>query len=191
MILIKSLKKIFFLAYTKRDKENIMLFKNQDKSCNIIDLYLNRNIFFGYKDSYNYYDIDVDKILFVISDNEYIIRYNDVNKKKTVPLQSKINNFYFGELHMFTNNITLMPIHSDDKEFFRKCREIWNKITELIGINDIPDFVETTLDDDEFIMVDVHKNTGSVRDKYRNNFVIVLHSVFNNYHQTSLVQYRY
>ena len=191
MILIKSLKKFFFLAYTKRDKENIMLFKNQDKSCNIIDLYLNRNIFFGYKDSYNYYDIDVDKILFVISDNEYIIRYNDVNKKKTVPLQSKINNFYFGELHMFTNNITLMPIHSDDKEFFRKCREIWNKITELIGINDIPDFVETTLDDDEFIMVDVHKNTGSVRDKYRNNFVIVLHSVFNNYHQTSLVQYRY
>ena len=168
-----------------------MLFKNQDKSCNIIDLYLNRNIFFGYKDSYNYYDIDVDKILFVISDNEYIIRYNDVNKKKTVPLQSKINNFYFGELHMFTNNITLMPIHSDDKEFFRKCREIWNKITELIGINDIPDFVETTLDDDEFIMVDVNKNTGSVRDKYRNNFVIVLHSVFNNYHQTSLVQYRY
>ena len=96
MILIKSLKKIFFLAYTKRDKENIMLFKNQDKSCNIIDLYLNRNIFFGYKDSYNYYDIDVDKILFVISDNEYIIRYNDVNKKKTVPLQSKINYFYFG-----------------------------------------------------------------------------------------------
>ena len=168
-----------------------MLFKNQDKSYNIIDLYLNRNIFFRYKDSYNYYDIDVDKILFVISDNEYIIRYNDVNKKKTVPLQSKINNFYFGELHMFTNKVTLMPIHSDDKEFFRKCREIWNKITELIGINDIPDFVETTLDDDEFIMVDVHKTTGSVRDKYRNNFVTVLHSVFNNYHQTSLVQYRY
>ena len=192
MILIKSLKKnFFFLAYTKRDKESIMLFKTQDKSYNIIDLYLNRNIFCGYKDSYNYYDIDVDKILFVISDNEYIIRYNDVNKKKTVPLQSKINNFYFGELHMFTNKVTLMPIHSDDKEFFRKCREIWNKITELIGINDIPDFVETTLDDDEFIIVDVHKTTGPVRDKYRNNFVTVLHSVFNNYHQTSLVQYRY
>ena len=86
---------------------------------------------------------------------------------KIVPLQLKIKNFYFGELHMFANNITLMPIHSDDKELFRKCREIWNKITELIGINDIPDFVETTLDDgddddddddDEFVMVDVHKN---------------------------------
>ena len=148
------------------DQENIMFFKNQDKSYTMTDLYLNHNIFFGYKDSYNYYDIDVDKILlFVKSDNEYIIRYNDVNKKKIVPLQLKIKNFYFGELHMFRNNTTLIPIHSDDKELFRKCREIWNKITELIGINDIPDFVESTLYDDEFIMVNVHKNTSSVRDK--------------------------
>ena len=113
---------------------------------------------------------------------------------KIVPLQIKIKNFYFGELqlHMFTNNITLMPIHSDDKELFRKCREIWNKITELIGINNAPDFVETTLDDgDEFIMVDVEKDKSSVRDKYRNNLVIVLHSVFNDCPQTLLVQYRY
>ena len=152
------------------DQENIMFFKNQDKSYTMTDLYLNHNIFFGYKDSYNYYDIDVNKILlFVKSADEYIIRYNDVNKKKTVPLQSKINNFYFGELHMFTNNITLMPIHSDDKEFFRKCREIWNKITELIGINNAQDFVETTLNDgDKFLMVDVHKNTSFVRVNYRN-----------------------
>ena len=93
---------------------------------------------------------------------------------------------------MFTNNITLMPIHNDDKELSRKCREIWNKITELVHINDIPDFVKTTLDDDdEFIMVDVHKNTSSVRDKYGNSLVIVLHSAFNDYLQTSLVQYRY
>ena len=42
-----------------------------------------KNVVFGYKDSYNYYGIDVDKIvLFVKSDNEYIIRCNDVNKKK-------------------------------------------------------------------------------------------------------------
>ena len=54
---------------------------------------------------------------------------------------------------MFTNNITVMPIHSDDKELFRKCREILNKITELIGINNSEDFVETTLDNgDEFIV---------------------------------------
>ena len=51
------------------------------------DLYLNHNIFFGHEDSYNHYDTDVNKILlFVKSDNEYIIRRNDVNKKKIVPL---------------------------------------------------------------------------------------------------------
>ena len=78
------------------DQENIMFFKNQDKSYTMVDLYLN-NRFFGYKDSYNYYDIDVDKILlFKKSDNECIIRYNDVNKMATVPLQLKIKNFYGG-----------------------------------------------------------------------------------------------
>ena len=94
---------------------------------------------------------------------------------------------------MFTSNITLARIHSDDKELFRKCREIWNKITELIGIDDPTDFVETTLDDneDEFIMLEVEKNTSAVRDKYRNDLVFVFHSVLNEFSQTSLVQYRY
>ena len=151
-------------------RENIMFFKNQDKSYIMTDLYLNHNIFFGCKDSYNYNDIDVNKILlFVKTNNEYIIRHNDVNKKKIVSLQLKINNFYFGELHKFTSNITAMLIHSDDKEFFRKCREIWNKITELICINNAQDFVETTLNDgDKFLVVDVHKNTSFVRVNYRN-----------------------
>ena len=121
---------------------------NQDNSYTTVDLY-QHNIFFGYKDSYNYYDIDVDKILlFKKSNNENIIRYNDVNKMTIVPSQLKIKNF-LGELHPYTNNNRVMPIHSDDKELFRKCREIWNKINELIGINDPIDFVETTLDDDE------------------------------------------
>ena len=98
------------------DQENTMFSKNQGKSYTMTDLYLNHNIFFGCKDSYNYYDIDVDKILlFVKSDNEYIIRYNDVNKKKIVPLQLKIKNFSFGELHMYINNISQVSVHSDDK----------------------------------------------------------------------------
>ena len=106
-----------------------------------LDLY---DRFFGYKDSYNYYDIDVDKILlFKKSNNEYIIRYNDVNKMTTVTLQLKIKNF-FGKIHTYANNNRVMPIHNDDKELFRKCREIWNKITELIGTNNATDFVETT-----------------------------------------------
>ena len=173
------------------DQKNIMFFKNDDKSDTIIDLYLN-SIFLGYKDSYNYYDIDVDKILlFKKSDNEYIIRYNDVNKMMIVPLQLKINNSY-NEINTLANNNRVMFIYNDDKEFFRKCREIWNKITELIGINNAQDFVETTLDDgDEFIMVDLHNNTSFVRGNYRNKLVIVLHSVINDYLQTSLVQHRY
>ena len=44
---------------------------------------------------------------------------------------------------MFASGITLMSIYSDDNDFFRKCREIWNKITELIGIDNAEDFVET------------------------------------------------
>ena len=43
------------------DQEDIMFFKNQDESYTMIDLYL-YDRFFEYKNSYNYYDIDVDKI---------------------------------------------------------------------------------------------------------------------------------
>ena len=76
------------------DQTNIMLFENDDKSYTIIGLYLNDR-FLRYKDSYDYYDIDVDKILiFKKSDNEYIIRYKNVNKMMIVPLQLKINNSY-------------------------------------------------------------------------------------------------
>ena len=62
--------------------------------------------------------------MFRKSDNEYIVRYNDVNNMKIVQLQLKIKNFYFGELHMFMSNNTVVPIPGDDKELFRKCREI-------------------------------------------------------------------
>ena len=83
-----------------------------------------------------------------------------------------------------------MFIYNDDKEFFRKCREIWNKITELIGINNPRDFVETDSD-----YADVCKNTSFVlEDNYRyghNKLVIVLHSSFNSYLQKSLAQDKY
>ena len=114
------------------DQENI-LFENDDKSYTMVDLYLNDR-FLGYKDSYNY-DTDVHKILlFKKSDNEYIIRYNDVNKMIIPPLQLKIKNSY-NELNTFANNKRVMLIYNDDKEFFIKCIEIWNKIVELVGIN--------------------------------------------------------
>ena len=76
------------------DQENNMFFENDDNPYTMVDLYLNDR-FLGYKDSYNYYGIDVDKIfLFKKSDNEYIVRYNDVNKMMIVQLQLKINNSY-------------------------------------------------------------------------------------------------
>ena len=82
------------------DQNNITSLENDDKPYTIIDLYLN-NRFLGNKDSYNYYDIDVDKILLLKkSDNEYIIRYNNVNKMMIVPLQLKINNSY-NEINAF------------------------------------------------------------------------------------------
>ena len=165
-------------------QENIMFFENDDKSYTMVDLYLNDR-FLGYKDSYNYYDIDVDKILlFKKSDNEYIIRYNDVNKMMIVPLQLKINNSY-NEINTLANNNRVMFIYNDDKEFFRKCREIWNKIIELIGINNPIDFVDADDDADEFITADIYKNTSFVVEG--NKAVIVLHSVINDYLKTSLV----
>ena len=60
-----------------------------------------------------------------------------------------------------------------------------NKIIKLIGINNAKGFVKNTIDDDEFIMVDVHKNTNFVEGNYSDKIVIVLHSVINNYLKTS------
>ena len=79
------------------DQENITFSEYHGKSYTMTDLHiLGYNISFSYENSYNYYDIDVDKILLLKkSDNEYFIRYNDVNKNKIVPLQLKIENYFF------------------------------------------------------------------------------------------------
>ena len=157
-----------------------MLFENDDKSYTMVD-----------KDSYNYYDIDVNNILlFKKSNNKYIIRSNDLNKMEIIPLPLKIKNV-FSELHAFENNSKKMFILNKDKELFKKCREIWNKIIELIGVNNAKDFVKSTIDDDdddEFITVDVHKNISFAEGNYRNKLLIVLHSVINDCLQTSLIQ---
>ena len=146
------------------DQENIMFFEYNDKSYTVVDQYINDR-FLGYKD--NYYDTDVDKILlFKKSDNEYIIRCNDANKIIIAPLQLKIKNYY-NELNIFANNNRVMLIYNDDKEFYRKCIEIWNKIIELISINNPMDFVEVDDHDIIFITANVQKNTSFViEDNY-------------------------
>ena len=125
------------------------------------------------------------------TDNEYFIRYIDLNKAEIVPLQLKIKNFYDG-LYTFTNNDKVLFIENDNEELFKKLREIWNKTIRLIGIDNAPDFVKTDLDDDsQFIEADVLENTVFTEDIYDDQLVIVLHSVFNDYLQTSLLQRRY
>ena len=79
-----------------------MFFENDDKSHAVVDLYPNDR-FLEYKDSYNYYDIDVDNILlFKKSNNEYIIRYNDVTKMAVISLQLKTKNFLVNYVHIQT-----------------------------------------------------------------------------------------
>ena len=51
----------------------------------------------------------------------------------------------------------------------------------MIGINNVKDFVKNAIDDaDEFIMVDVHKNTNFDKSSNSDELVIVLHSVIDN-----------
>ena len=96
------------------DQNNIMFMENMDNSYTMVDQYQN-NKFFGYKDPYSYYDIDVKKILLIKnSHNKYFIRYYDVNKMKFVRLQLKINNSY-KEIKKFENNNRVMLIYNDDK----------------------------------------------------------------------------
>ena len=123
-----------------------------------------------------------------------IIRYNDVSKMMIVPLQLKINNSY-NEINAFKQNNKVMRIYNDDKDFFRKCVEIWDTIIELIGRNNPIYFLKTDDNDKLFIMADVHENTSFVlEDNYRyghNKVAIVLHSIINDCLKTSLVQHRY
>ena len=130
---------------------------------------LGYNISFGYEDFYNYHDIDkididIDKILLLKkSDDECFVRYNDVNKNKIVPLQLKINNFSFGELEFFADDTAEVDIGSNEKIFFIKCGEIWNKIIDLMDIDNPSNFAEYFFDEngddaeDQFIMLNIEK----------------------------------
>ena len=48
-------------------EENITFFENDDKSYSMVDLHINSDIYFEYEDSYNYYDIDVKKIIIKVA----------------------------------------------------------------------------------------------------------------------------
>ena len=68
----------------------------------------------------------------------YFVTYND--KNKIIPLQLKIENYYFGELDIYTyvdiDGVTAdVDVGSNDKKCFIKCREIWNKNIELMDVD--------------------------------------------------------
>ena len=144
-----------------------------------------------YKDAYYHYDIDVNRIsLYKKNDNEYFIRYNHSNKMDILPLQLKIKNFYY-EIHDYNNGNEIIYIENSGKRFFETIRAIWNKIIELININNAPNFVKYTLDDEEFIEADVLKNTSFIKSNcHKDKLIIVLHSVVNNILNASLLELR-
>ena len=78
-----------------------------------------------------------------------------------VPLQLKINNSY-NERNAFKKNNKVMFKYNDDKELLRKFIEIWDKIIELIRINNHIYFLKADEDDELFIMANVHKNANFV-----------------------------
>ena len=86
------MKNKIFLVYIKNGwRKYYVLWKRWRIIYTVVDQYINSNRYLGYKDSYNYYDIDVDKILlFKKINNEYFIRYNNVNKLMILPLELKI-----------------------------------------------------------------------------------------------------
>ena len=55
----------------------------------------------------------------------------------------------------------MIYVENSNKEFVEKMREIWNKVIELININNAPNFVKDTLDNNsEFNDADVLQNTN-------------------------------
>ena len=59
------------------DSKNIRLYV-RNKSYFVVDQYQKDTCF--YDEDPNYYDIDVDRILFKQSDNKFLIGYEDLNK---------------------------------------------------------------------------------------------------------------
>ena len=142
---------------------------------------------FYYEDAC-YHDIDVDRLLLhKTSDDEYFITYRHSNKIDILSSQLKIKNVYY-EIHDFNNGDEIMYIENSDDGFFQTIRKIWNKITELIFTGNASDLIWTTFyDDEKYIEADVLENTNfSKRNCYKDELIIVLHSVVNNNLKTLL-----
>ena len=77
-----------------------------------------------------------------------------------------------------------MYIENSDGGFFRTIREMWNRITELIGINNALDFVQNNLYDEEYITLKNFVKSNCCKDE----LIIVLHSAVKSNLKTSLIE---
>ena len=131
----------------------------------------------------------IENITIQKRDNKYFIRYYHSNKMDIVPLKLKIKIFYY-EIQDYNNGNNTIYIENSDKGIFETMREIWNKIIKLININNAPNFIENTLDDNsEYTEADVLENMRFVkRNCSKEEIIIILHSVVNNNLKRSLLQ---
>ena len=105
-----------------------------------------------------------------------------------LPLQLKIKNFYY-EMLDHNKGAKITYIQNSNDGFFQTIREIWNKITKLICINNAPDFVQKNLFDEEYIRANILRNTNFVKSNcHKDEHIIVLHSVVNINLKISLLE---
>ena len=167
----------------------------KNKSYFIVDQCQKDTCFYA-EDAYYHYDIDVDRILLHKSNKEYFIRYRHSKWNGYWTTTIEKNNLYY-EIHNDDDNDDdddddddeVIYIENSDKEFFEKNRKIWNKITELMFIYNTPNFVKYTLDDEEYIVASVLRNTNFIKSKcHKDELITVLHSVVNNNLKASLLK---
>ena len=119
---------------------------------------------------------------------KHFIRYRHSNQMDILPLQSKMKNFYY-EIHDHNKGGKIIYIENSDDGFFQIIREIWNRITKLIGIKNAPDFVQNNLYDEEYIRANLLRNANFVESNcHKDEVIIVLHSVINNNLKASLLE---
>ena len=107
-----------------------------------------------------------------------------------MPLQLKKEICY--EINDYNNGDNNIFIENSDRGFFQTMRKIWNQIIKSININNAPNFVQNTLDDNsEYIEANVLENTNFVKSNcYKDELMIVLHSAINNNLKASLSELR-
>ena len=119
---------------------------------------------------------------------KHFIRYRHSNQMDILPLQLKVKNFYY-EIHDHNKGGKIIYIENSDDGFFQIIREIWNRITKLIGIKNAPDFVQNNLYDEEYIRANLLRNANFVESNcHKDEVIIVLHSVINNNLKASLLE---